>query len=71
MFPVEQVVNVAVVFVFLIFWIACFVTLYHLTRFGVGVLPKKLSAIFLVGAVILFSTSIIFYTKLDLNSLTI
>jgi hypothetical protein len=69
MFPVEQVVNVAVIFVFLIFWLTAFVILYHLTRFGVGILPKRLSAIFLVGAVILFSASVILHSKLEIISL--
>lgn len=52
--------------IFFAFWILAFFIFYHLTRFGVGILPKRLSALFLVGAVILFSTSVLFYSTLNL-----
>ncbi len=46
-----------------------FFIFYHFTRFGIGTLPKRLAALFLVGAVILFSISLLFFSTLDLNPL--
>lgn len=69
MFPIEQFVNLAVVIAFLIFWTTAFIILYHLTRFGVGVMPKKLAAIFLIGVVALFSVSLVLFIKVDFTTL--
>ncbi len=52
-----------------IFWLMVFFIFYHFTRFGIGTLPKRLAALFLVGAVILFSISLLFFSTLDLNPL--
>lgn len=71
MFPIQTIANLAVVVIFIIFWITAFVILYHLTRFGVGTMPKKLSALFLIGAVLIFSTSVLLFSKLDLTAITI
>ena len=71
MFSLEGFVNAAVAIIFLVYWGAVFVVFYHLTRFGVGTLPKKLSAIFLLGSVFLFSISIILHFNLDLNAMNI
>ena len=68
--PLEALLNIVATFVFLAFWIAVFTIFYHLTRFGVGTLPKKLSAIFLLGAVLLFGTSLILYQGIGINSIT-
>ena len=69
MVPVAGLVNFIAAFLFLGFWLFSFVVLYHLTRFGVGVLPKKLSVVFLIGAVSLFSWSIVCFVGLDLNAI--
>lgn len=37
-----------------IYWIHCFVILYHLIRFGVGTRPKQASVLFFIGSVFLF-----------------
>ncbi len=64
---IELVINLTVWVIFFIFWIVTFTTLYHLTRFGVGTLPKKLSALFLVGAVLIFCISLVLFIKADFN----
>ncbi len=51
------------------FWLMVFFIFYHLTRFGIGTLPKRLAALFLVGAVTLFSIALLFFTQIDLNPL--
>lgn len=53
----------------IIFWLTSFIILYHLTRFGIGTLPKKLSALFLIGAVGLFSISFLIYAGIDFNAI--
>jgi hypothetical protein len=65
----EGFANLIIVFISLIFWVVGFVTFYHLTRFGVGTVPKRLSAIFLIGSLALFTLFITFYQKLDLQKL--
>lgn len=56
-------------FVFFVFWLFSFFILYHLTRFGIGVFPKRLGALFLGGAVLLSSAVFLSYASLDLNAL--
>ena len=55
------IANILVGIIFFVFWLTAFVILYHLTRFGVGTMPKKLAALFLTGSVTLFSISVILY----------
>lgn len=64
---IEALANITVWIIFGIFWIVSFTILYHLTRFGVGTLPKKLSALFLVGAIIIFCISLVLFIKTDFN----
>ncbi len=63
------IINFLVTLTFFGFWVVSFFILYHLTRFGVGLLPKRLAALFLTGAVVLFCTSLIFYTHVDLTTM--
>ena len=65
----EVAINIVMFLLSTAFWIAVFTILYHLTRFGVGVQPKRLAAGFLVGALILFSASLILFIKLDFTTL--
>lgn len=67
MFPFEALLNLIVAVVMIGFWLVAFVILYHLSRFGVGTLPKKLAALFLVGSLILFVWSVIAYYQLDID----
>ena len=46
-----------------------FIVIYHLTRFGIGVQPKKFAAVFLLGAIVLFFISSVLFASLDLNYL--
>lgn len=71
MIPTETVVGLVVTALFIGFWITSFAILYHLIRFGIGVLPKKLAVLFLVGAISLFTWSIILFTRLDLNNISL
>lgn len=65
----EIIFNTLVVAIFLIYWGVAFIILYHLTRFGVGVQPKRFAAVFLFGSVLLSGTAIILFTGLDISSL--
>lgn len=63
------IINLFLLFIFLLFWLLSFFILYHLTRFGIGVFPKRLAALFLVGAVVLSSVVFLAYSGLDLSQL--
>ena len=62
-------INAIIGLLFFAYWIFVFVILYHLTRFGIGVVPKRLAAIFLIGSVALFGISIALFVNLDLKIL--
>lgn len=65
-----EMIFIALVFISLIlYWIFNFVILYHLERFGVGTQPKKMAAVFLFGAVVLFFSCTILFANLDLKNL--
>ncbi len=68
MFPLEIIFNILAALIFLIYWGATFIILYHLTRFGIGVQPKKFAAAFLFGSVVLSGAAIILFMNLDINS---
>lgn len=44
------------IFIFCFYWIYSFFIVYHLVRFGIGVKPKIIAFIFLMGAFLLFAT---------------
>lgn len=67
----EFIVNILAAIFFLGFWIFSFITLYHLTRFGIGTFPKKLAGVFLLGVIVIFSWSIVSFVGLDLASVQI
>jgi len=69
MFHLEIMFNILVAGLFLLYWGATFIILYHLTRFGIGVQPKKFSAIFLFGSVILSGIAIVLFMSIDIGSL--
>lgn len=69
MFSLEIIFDILVALVFLIYWGATFIILYHLTRFGVGVQPKRFAAIFLFGSVILSGAAIVLFMSTDINAL--
>ncbi len=65
--PIEIIFNILAGLVFLIYWGIAFVILYHLSRFGIGVQPKKFAAIFLLGSVILSAAVIILFMRIDVS----
>lgn len=68
-FPLEIILNIFVALIFFIYWGAVFVILYHLTRFGIGVLPKRIAAIFLFGSLVLSVVAVILFESVDVNVL--
>ncbi|MEK7461628.1 MAG: hypothetical protein AAB586_00975 [Patescibacteria group bacterium] len=64
-----MIFNILAGVMFLIYWGTAFVILYHLSRFGIGVQPKKLAVIFLFGSVILSATTIILFMRIEISSL--
>lgn len=56
-------------FLFIVYWAYNFVIIYHLARFGVGTLPKKLAAFFMLGSISLFFVSMTLFGALDKNAI--
>jgi hypothetical protein len=69
MITLGLVLNLFLGFLVLVYWTVVFIILYHLTRFGVGVQPKKFAAVFLIGTVILFTVAISLYMNVDISKL--
>ncbi|KKT79012.1 MAG: hypothetical protein UW76_C0040G0001 [Parcubacteria group bacterium GW2011_GWF2_44_8b] len=69
MSTLEIIFNILAALIFLIYWGATFIILYHLTRFGIGVQPKKFAAVFLFGSVVLSGAAIILFMNLDIKPL--
>jgi hypothetical protein len=67
--PLEAALNILVILFFFIFWGVVFIVLYHLSRFGIGVKPKQLAAVFFLGSMVLFSISAIIYINIDIGSI--
>ena len=63
---ISNLVNVVAGMVFFIFWLTAFVIFYHLVRFGIGTLPKRVAGVFLIGSVLLFTLSLFAYINLNL-----
>lgn len=63
----EIIVNAVVAIIFLIYWGFVFTILYHLTRFGIGVQPKRFAAVFMLGSIALSATTLILYSNLDVT----
>jgi len=59
----------ALVLVAFFYAIFNFLILYHLTRFGVGVKPKRVALVFFLGSVVLCFFSVIFFVNLDVENL--
>ncbi|MDO8589831.1 MAG: hypothetical protein Q7R69_00980 [bacterium] len=69
MLSLEIIFNFLAAFVFLVYWGATFIILYHLTRFGIGVQPKRFAAVFLFGSVVLSGAAIVLFVSIDINAL--
>ncbi|MDO8569634.1 MAG: hypothetical protein Q7R89_02585 [bacterium] len=68
-FPLEIIFNILAGLIFFVYWGTAFIILYHLTRFGIGVQPKKFAVAFLFGSVVLSGTAIILFMNIDISSL--
>lgn len=64
-FPFNILLPLLAVVLILGYWTFAFFILYHLLRFGVGVKPKIVGVIFILGSIVLFGLSIIFSFGLD------
>lgn len=69
MFTLVTIFNTLVVGIFLVYWGMVFVILYHLTRFGIGVQPKRFAALFLFGSLALSGVVVISSMNVDINAL--
>lgn len=47
-----------------VYWTLMFTVLYHLIRFGVGTLPKKIAIVFLAGGIVLSMVTILFFAEI-------
>ncbi len=56
--------EIGLLFGMAIYWTLAFTTLYHLIRFGVGTLPKKIAIVFLGGAIVLSVVTVLFFAQM-------
>lgn len=52
--PFLNLILVAVLLLFIVFWLNAFIILYHFIRFGIGPRPKQAALIFFGGSFVLF-----------------
>ena len=64
----QFIAGVLLVLVPLLFWGFNFIVIYHLLRFGIGVQPKRIAAIYFVGSSILFCIAVLLSANIDLTS---
>ncbi len=55
--------------IFLVYWIMTFTIFYHLVRFSVGTLARKIAIVFFLGSVILFSINFLFIASMNYETL--
>ena len=60
----KEWLEVALLIGMTIYWSLAFTVLYHLLRFGVGTLPKKVAIVFLAGSILLSMVTIMFFTQI-------
>jgi len=61
---IQTYAGIVYLFIMFVFWLAAFVILYHLIRFGVGNEPKKVSAIFLGGSILISIITTLFFAQI-------
>ena len=66
--PLEIIFDILATVVFFAYWGVSFIILYHLTRFGIGVQPKRFAVVFFFGSVALSCIAILLFTTIDINS---
>jgi len=65
----QNLFYILLVVVFIVYWVFAFSIVYHLTRFGVGTLPKKLATAYLLGTAVLFCWCFLVFAAIDFNIL--
>lgn len=56
--------EIGLLFGMAIYWTLAFTILYHLIRFGVGTLPKKIAIVFLAGGIVLSTVTVLFFAQM-------
>jgi len=56
--------EIGLLFGMAIYWTMTFTILYHLIRFGVGTLPKKIAIVFLAGSLVLSVVTVLFFAQM-------
>lgn len=56
--------EIGMLFGMAIYWTLAFTILYHLIRFGVGTLPKKIAIVFLAGGIVLSTVTVLFFAQM-------
>jgi hypothetical protein len=61
--------SIALGLFFFLYWTSAFFVVYHLTRFGIGPVPKLFALVFLLGSMLLFSMTMLAYARVDFSAL--
>lgn len=56
--------EIGLLFGMAIYWTLAFTILYHLIRFWVGTLPKKIAIVFLAGGIVLSTVTVLFFAQM-------
>ncbi len=54
---------------FVFYWTSVFFVVYHLTRFGIGPIPKLFGLVFLLGSMAFFSLAMLAYSHVDFSQI--
>lgn len=60
----KEWLEIGLLFGMVIYWTLSFTILYHLIRFGVGTLPKRIAIIFLGGGIVLSVVTVLFFAQM-------
>jgi hypothetical protein len=66
-FNPQNLFYVSLVIVFLVYWVFSFIVFYHLIRFGIGTLPKKIATVYFMGSVVFFCIVFLLFVSVDLS----
>ena len=54
----DQAINIIILLFLLGFWTGMFLLIYHLIRFGIGIYPRRVAFIMLLGSIVLTVLSV-------------
>ena len=60
----KEILEVGLLIGIAVYWSMAFTIIYHLIRFGVGTLPKRIALVFLGGCIVLSMTTILFFAQI-------